>query len=71
LVLCKVRDISGSNVSEIKRSALSKVVITKLPGDTKLVMTLAGHPKMQKVVTMQDLRLPKFDKTGASINKRF
>jgi hypothetical protein len=30
------------------------------------VKTLAGHLKMQKVVTMQDLRLPKFDKTGAS-----
>ncbi len=28
--------------------------------------TLAGHLKMHKVVTMQDLRLPKFDKTGAS-----
>ncbi len=63
MVLCKVRDDSGSNVSEIKRSALSKVVITKLPGDTKLVMTLAGQPKMQKVVMMQDLRLPKFDKS--------
>jgi hypothetical protein len=35
-------------------------------GDTKLVKTLAGHPKMHQVVTMQDLRLPKFDKTGAS-----
>ncbi len=28
--------------------------------------TLAGHLKMHKVVTMQDLRLPKFDTTGAS-----
>ncbi len=35
-------------------------------GDTKLVKTLAGQPKMQQVVTMQDLRLPKFDKTGTS-----
>jgi hypothetical protein len=33
-----------------------------LLGDTKLVRTLAGHLKTQKVVTMQDLRLPKFDK---------
>jgi hypothetical protein len=46
----------------IKRSALPKGVITKLLGDIKLVRTLAGHPKKQKVVTMQDLRLPKFDK---------
>jgi hypothetical protein len=46
----------------IKRSVLPKGVITKVVGDTKLVMTLAGHPKTQKVVTMQDLRLPKFDK---------
>jgi hypothetical protein len=30
------------------------------------VKTLAGHLKMQQVVMMQDLRLPKFDKTGAS-----
>jgi hypothetical protein len=28
----------------------------------KLVRTLAGHVKMHKVVTMQDLRLPEFDK---------
>jgi hypothetical protein len=53
---------SGSNVSMIKRTALPKGVITKLLGDTKLVRTLAGHLKMQEVVTMQDLRLPKFDK---------
>jgi hypothetical protein len=46
----------------IKRSALPKGVITKLLGDTKLVRTLTGHLKMHKVVTMQDLRLPKFDK---------
>ncbi len=60
----KVKDSfnSGSNVSMIKRSALPKGIITKILGDTKLVRTLAGHPKTQKVVTMQDLRLPKFDK---------
>ncbi len=46
----------------IKRSALPKRVITKLLGDTKLVRTLAGHLKMQEVVTMHDLRLPEFDK---------
>jgi hypothetical protein len=33
-----------------------------LLGDTKLVRTLAGHLKTQKVIMMQDLRLPKFDK---------
>jgi hypothetical protein len=46
----------------IKRSALPKGIITKLLGDTKLVRILAGHLKIQKVITMQDLRLPKFDK---------
>jgi hypothetical protein len=45
-----------------KRSTLPKSVITKLLGDTKLVRTLAGCLKMQEVVTMQDIRLPKFDK---------
>jgi hypothetical protein len=46
----------------IKRSTLPKGVITKLLGDTKLVRTLAGHLKMQEVVTMQDIRLPEFNK---------
>jgi hypothetical protein len=46
----------------IKRSALPKVVITKLFGDNKLVRTLAGRLKTQEVVTMQDIRLPEFDK---------
>jgi hypothetical protein len=46
----------------IKRSALPKGIITKLLGDTKLLRTLAGCRKMQEVVTMQDLRLPEFDK---------
>jgi hypothetical protein len=46
----------------IKRSALPKGVITKLLGDTKLVRTLAGRLKMQEVVTMQDIRLPEFNK---------
>ena len=53
---------SGLNVSMIKRSALPKGIIRKLLGDTKLVRNLAGHFKMQEVVTMRDLRLPKFDK---------
>jgi hypothetical protein len=34
---------SGSNVSMIKRSALTKGIITKLLGATKLVRTLAGR----------------------------
>jgi hypothetical protein len=46
----------------IKRSALAKGVITKLLGDTKLVRTLVGCLKIQEVITMQDLRLPEFDK---------
>jgi hypothetical protein len=46
----------------IKGSALPKGVITKLLGDTKLVGTLAGNLKPQEVVTMQDIRLPEFDK---------
>jgi hypothetical protein len=46
----------------IKRSALRKGVIMQLLGDTKLMKTLAGHLKMQEVVTMQDIRLPEFDK---------
>jgi hypothetical protein len=46
----------------IKRSALPKGAITKILGDTKLVRTLAGRLKMHKVVTMQDIRLPEFDK---------
>ena len=53
---------SGLNVSMIKRSALPKGVITKLLGDTKLVRTLAGHLKMQEIVTMRNLRLTEFDK---------
>jgi hypothetical protein len=53
---------SGSNVSMIKRSALPNGVVTKLLGDTKLVRTLVGHLKTQEVFTMQDIRLPEFDK---------
>ncbi len=53
---------SGSNVSMIKRSALPKGVVKKLLGDTKLVRTLAGCLKTQEVATMQDIRLPEFDK---------
>jgi hypothetical protein len=46
----------------IKRSGLLKGIITKLLGDTKLVRTLTGCLKMQEVVSMQDIRLPEFDK---------
>jgi hypothetical protein len=45
----------------IKWSALPNGIIKKLLGDTKLVRTLAGCLKMQEVVTMQDLRLPKLN----------
>ncbi len=53
---------SGSNVSMIKRSALPKGIITKLLGDAKLVRTLTGYLRTQEVVTMHNLRLPKFNK---------
>jgi hypothetical protein len=33
-----------------------------LLGDSKLVRTLAGHLETQKVITIQNLRLSKFDK---------
>jgi hypothetical protein len=55
----------------IKRSALPKGVITKLLGDTKLVITLAGHLKMQEVVTMHNLRLPEFDKNRRINQQKF
>jgi hypothetical protein len=45
----------------IKRSTFPKGIITKLLDDTKLMRTLTGCLKNQEVVTMQDLRLPKFD----------
>ncbi len=50
------------NISIIKRSALPKGIIPNLLGDTKLVRTLTGYLKTQEVVTMQDIRLPEFDK---------
>jgi hypothetical protein len=53
---------SGSNVSMIKRSAPPKDFITKLLGDTKLVRTLTVCLKTQQVITMQNLRLPEFNK---------
>jgi hypothetical protein len=46
----------------LTQQALPKGIITKLLGDTKLVRTLAGCHKMKEVITMQDLRLLKFDK---------
>ncbi len=46
----------------IKRSTLPNGIITKLLSDTKLVRTLAGHLKMQEVITMQDIILSEFDK---------
>ncbi len=46
----------------IKRSALPKGIITKLLGYTKVSQTLAVCCKTQEVITMQDIRLPEFDK---------
>jgi hypothetical protein len=60
----------GLNFCRIKRSALPKGVITKLLGYNKLVRTLTGHLKTQKVVTMRDLRLPKFDKNRPIIQQK-
>ncbi len=60
---------SGLNVSMIRRSALPKGVLTKLLGDTRLESTLAGCLKMQEVVTMQDIRLPKFNKNRRNHQK--
>jgi hypothetical protein len=54
----------------IKRSALSKGIITKLLGDTKLVRTLAGCLKTQEVVMMGDLRLPDFNKNRCINQKK-
>jgi hypothetical protein len=53
---------SSLNVSMIKRSAFPKGVIAKLLGDTKLVRTLTGQLKTLEVVTMRNLRLPKYKK---------
>ncbi len=39
-----------------------KALSHKYLGDTKLVKTLTGHLKTQEDVTMQDLRMPEFDK---------
>eukprot|EP00804_Cyclotella_cryptica_P003902 CCRYP_015760-RA/>CCRYP_015760-RA protein AED:0.47 eAED:1.00 QI:0/0/0/1/0/0/2/0/62 len=36
----------------------------------KNISTLAGKLQVQEVVTLRDLRLPEFDKTGESANKR-
>jgi hypothetical protein len=66
--LCWVLFDTGSNVSMIKRSALSKDIIAKILGDSKHVRTLEGYLKMQKVVIMQDIRLPEI-RTGTSTNK--
>ncbi len=62
---------SGLNVSTIKRSALPKGVVTKLLDDTKLVRTLAGCLKTQEVVTMQDIRLPEFNKNRRINQQRY
>ena len=53
---------SGLTVSLIKRSSLPPKVVTKSISGTKHVPTLAGKIQTQEVVTLRDLRLPKFDK---------
>ncbi len=60
LVLYAVKDfLTQANVSMIKRSALPKALLLK---HTKLMRILAGCLKTQEVITMGDLRLPKFNK---------
>jgi hypothetical protein len=49
----------------IKRPALPQKVITKTISETKNINTLAGRVQVQEIVTLRDLRLPEFDKTGA------
>ena len=56
---------SGSTVSMIKRSTLPQNVVTKAISETKNITTLACRVQAQEVVTLRDLRLPEFDKTGA------
>jgi hypothetical protein len=61
---------SGLTVSMIKRSVLPPKVVTKTISETKNISMLAGKLQAQEVVTLRDLRLPEFIKTGSSANKR-
>jgi hypothetical protein len=54
----------------IKRSALPPKVVTKTISKTQNISTHAGRIQAQDVVTLRDLMLPEFDKTGISVNKK-
>ena len=60
--LLRVLFDSGSMVSIIKRSTLPQKVSTITISETKNYTSLAGKVQAQEVVTLRDLRLPKFDK---------
>ncbi len=53
---------SGSTVSMIERSVIPIGAITKDTGESKSIRSVAGQLKTQDVITMQDIRLPEFDK---------
>jgi hypothetical protein len=52
----------GSNVALIKCSCLPKNCQTKTLESKESIKTLGGKLTSQEVVTMQDIRLPEFDK---------
>ena len=63
-------DDSGLMVFMIKRSNLLPNVVSKMISLTKKISILAGRIKAQDVLTLRDLRLSEFDKTGVLVNKR-
>jgi hypothetical protein len=46
----------------IKRFVILAEAITKEIGESKTIMILASHLKTQNIITMQEMRLPEFDK---------
>ena len=60
--LLKVLLDSGSSQCLIKRSALPKGIVPKELAETKSLKTLAGPVKSTQVVTIQEMRLPEFNK---------
>ncbi len=55
----------------ITRSAIPVGAVTKDIGESKSIRTFAVQLNTQDVITVQDIRLPEFDKTGKTTNKRF
>ena len=60
--LLKVLLDSGSSQCLIKKSALPKGIVPKKLTESKSLKTLAGSILSTQVVTLQDIRLPEFDK---------